>query len=130
MKPKTLYTPETQEYYFHEGCHILELSNSPADEDVSIARARVDPGQTTPRWHRLRGTTERYVILQGNGQVEAGDLPAHPVNPGSMVIIPSLQNQRIRNTGTDDLIFLAICTPGFQPDCYGHTENQKTCNTR
>lgn len=129
MKPKILQTPEFQEYYFHEGCHILELSNSPADEDVSIARARVEPGKTT-RWHRLRNTTERYVILQGSGQVEAGELPAHAISPGSVVIIPPLQNQRICNTGTDDLIFLAICTPRFQPDCYEDTENQKPCNTR
>ena len=30
---------EADEYYFDEGCFILELSNSPADPKMSIARA-------------------------------------------------------------------------------------------
>lgn len=122
-KPEILHTPESQEYYFHEGCHILELSNSPADATVSIARARVEPGQTTRR-HRLRDTTERYVILQGTGLVEAGDLPAQTVSTGDVVIIPPMQHQRIKNTGTNDLTFLAICTPRFRPACYEDTETE------
>lgn len=121
MKSTILHTPESEEYYFREGCHILELSNSPADEDVSIARARVEPGKTT-RWHRLKDTTERYVILQGTGLAEVGDL-ANTVTTGSVVIIPPMQPQRITNTGTDDLIFLAICSPRFRPDCYEDTES-------
>ena len=28
------------EYYIDEGCHIIELSNSPDEAEVSIARAR------------------------------------------------------------------------------------------
>jgi len=46
------------EYYFEEGCFIHELSNDPDDPEVSIARARVAPGQIT-RWHYLRETSER-----------------------------------------------------------------------
>nr|CAA6802140.1 MAG: Unknown protein [uncultured Thiotrichaceae bacterium] len=122
MKPAITHTPESQEYYFHEGCHILELSNSPDDEDVSIARARVEPGKTT-RWHRLKNTTERYLILQGVGLVEVSDLPAQPVNTGHVVLIPPMQNQRITNTGDTDLIFLAICSPRFQAGCYEDTES-------
>lgn len=119
---KILHTPESQEYYFHEGCHILELSNTPDDAAVSIARARVEPGKIT-RWHRLKNTTERYVILQGTGLVEVSELAATPVSVGDTVIIPPLQNQRIKNTGDDDLIFLAICSPRFRPDCYEDTES-------
>jgi hypothetical protein len=51
------------EYYTEERCYITELSNTPNDPDVSIARARVLPGVTT-RWHRLRATTERYLMLE------------------------------------------------------------------
>ena len=46
------------EYFFAEGCFITEWWNTSADEAVSVARARVEPGATT-RWHRLRGATER-----------------------------------------------------------------------
>ena len=41
------YKPD-QEYYFKEGCFINELSNAPEDPEVSIARARVEPGQIIP----------------------------------------------------------------------------------
>jgi hypothetical protein len=47
------------EFYTSERCYIIELSNTPDDPDVSIARARLEPGVTT-RWHRLTDTAERY----------------------------------------------------------------------
>lgn len=105
------------EYFFREGCFITELSNSTADAAVSIARARVEPGCVT-RWHRLRDTVERYVILSGTGMVEVGAAPAREVRSGDIVIIPALHPQRIRNSGTDDLIFLAICSPRFVLENY------------
>ncbi len=114
------YAPE-QEYYFHEGCHILELSNNSADEAVSIARARVLPKQTT-KWHALAQTVERYVILQGQGMVEIGDLTAQCVQAYDVVIIPPNYRQRIHNTGEEDLIFLAICSPRFTPKHYQNLE--------
>lgn len=63
-----------------EGCFILELSNTPDDPAVSIARARVASGATT-RWHR--------------------------VTPGDVVLIPPSCRQRIANIGQGDLVFLA-----------------------
>jgi len=110
------------EYYFTEGCHILELSNSASDPEVSIARARVTPGITT-RWHCLKDTVERYVIVSGEGIVEVGDLPAQTVRPGDTVLIPALCRQRIANEGDEDLVFLAICSPRFQPDNYHDLES-------
>jgi mannose-6-phosphate isomerase-like protein (cupin superfamily) len=115
--PTIIHTPLSAEYFFKEGCHILELSNSAADEAVSIARARVEPGQTT-RWHRLCGTTERYVILQGTGSVDVGELPPQQVAAGDVVVIPPLCRQRITNSGDTELIFLAICSPRFKPENY------------
>ena len=108
---------EAPEYYTPERCHILELSNTADDPDVSIARARVTPGVTT-RWHRLADTIERYVMLEGSGRVEIGDLPPRLVGPGDLVLIPPGCRQRMANVGTDDLVFLAICSPRFQTDAY------------
>ncbi|MEX0964766.1 MAG: cupin domain-containing protein [Pseudohongiellaceae bacterium] len=107
----------SQEYYFEEGCHIIETSNSAADEEVSIVRARVAPGQQT-RWHRLENTTERYVILEGTGLVEVGTQKPGEVAAGDVVIIPPNTRQRINNSGATDLLFLAICTPRFQRENY------------
>ena len=106
-----------QEYYFEEGCFINELSNVADDPAVSVVRARVEPGRIT-RWHYLRGTTERYVMISGSGLVETGDTPAAPVAPGDVVLIPAGVRQRIRNAGEDDLVFLAICSPRFDPHNY------------
>ena len=117
MQTQILKANEADEYYFEEGCYILELSNSPADPDVSIARARVKAGVTT-KLHRLKGVAERYVILAGIAKVEIAELEPQLVSAGDVVIIPSLCPQRITNIGTEDLVFLAICTPRFPEKVY------------
>jgi mannose-6-phosphate isomerase-like protein (cupin superfamily) len=105
------------EFMTPEGCYIIEIFNTPDDTDASIARARVAPGAAT-RLHRLKGTTERYFIVSGEGRMEVGNLPPRNVQAGDVVLIPPLCRQRITSTGTEDLIFLAICTPRFLKDCY------------
>ena len=117
MQTQILKANEADEYYFDEGCFILELSNSPADPDVSIARARVKPGVTT-KLHRLTGVVERYVILSGQAIVEVGEREPQSLSVGDVVIISSLCPQRITNSGTEDLVFLAICTPRFTEKVY------------
>ncbi|GAB6146923.1 4Fe-4S double cluster binding domain-containing protein [Desulfocicer niacini] len=117
MKEKIIQQDLSNEFYISENCYITELLNAAADPDVSIARARVKSGETT-RWHRLKGTTERYYIISGRGRVEIGDLPPREVHSGDMVVIPPMCPQRISNTGSADLIFLAICTPRFVEDAY------------
>jgi mannose-6-phosphate isomerase-like protein (cupin superfamily) len=113
---------QAREYFFEEGCYILEISNSPDDPQVSIARARVPPGGIT-KWHRLRETRERYLILSGQGIVEIGDFAPSSVSVGDFVEIPAMTRQRIENTGDSDLIFLAICTPRFEPGAYETLED-------
>jgi mannose-6-phosphate isomerase-like protein (cupin superfamily) len=111
------------EFYTAEGCFITEVSNSSDDADASIARARLEVGKTT-RWHRLDGIAERYVILQGRGSVEIGGMGATDVSAGDVVLIPPMCRQRITNTGTEELIFLAICTPRFSYDAYEDIDNK------
>ena len=107
----------SNEYFFVEGCYINELANSAQDPLISIARARV-ARNTTTHWHQLSATTERYVILEGQGAVEIGDLSPQTVSPGDVVTIPPDTRQRIANTGQSDLVFLAICTPRFETANY------------
>jgi mannose-6-phosphate isomerase-like protein (cupin superfamily) len=113
---------DPDEFYIDERCYITELSNTPDDPGASIARARVEPGVTT-RWHRLKGTFERYYILSGKGNIEVGKLPPEEVSAGDIVLIPPMRRQRITNTGSDDLVFLAICTPRFSDDAYEDIED-------
>ena len=112
MEPVVKRPAAALEYWSDERCHILELSNSTEDEAASVARARVDPGTTTA-WHRVRGTVERYVILEGTGRVELGNAFVQNVEPGDVVLIPAGERQRIANTGETVLSFLCICTPRF-----------------
>lgn len=110
------------EYVTDERCHILEVANDDCDDEVSIARARVEPGVTTA-WHRLDGIGERYLIVSGSGRVEVDELAPAAVGPGDVVRIPAGCRQRIANTGEEDLVFYAICSPPFRHEAYINLEH-------
>lgn len=121
MKPTIIQHDPSKEYFFKEGCWINELSNSDQDPGLSVAQATVAPGHTT-KWHKLHGVIERYVILEGEGIVEAGAMPSGKVTKGDTVVIPPGRWQRIKNVGENNLIFLAICTPRFNESIYEEKE--------
>jgi mannose-6-phosphate isomerase-like protein (cupin superfamily) len=125
MKATIKHTHPGNECFTDELCYINELSNSSDDPELSIARARLEPGVTT-RWHRLSATVERYCILAGKGRVEIGELDPEDVVAGDVVLIPPLCRQRITNIGSVDLIFLAICTPPFSNSAYEDIEDSQS----
>lgn len=47
------------------------------------------------------------------------------VKEGQAIYIPSNSKQRIKNTGTEDLIFLCIVEPAWRPEYEEILENQK-----
>lgn len=108
---------DNKEFWTEERCFIVENHNTPLDETLSVAQARVEPGVTTA-WHRLRNTSERYTVIEGRGLVEVGEDPAVEVAPGDVVFIPAGVRQRITNNGADQLVFLALCTPRFRSENY------------
>ena len=112
--------PVPAEFPTDERCFITEQLNLAASPDASLALARVAPGVTT-RLHAVAGTTERYIILSGEGVVEVAGEPA-PVRAGDRVLIPPGVAQRIANTGAADLVFYCLCTPRFRPEAYRDLE--------
>ena len=125
MKLPRILTPQAREVLIREGCFIRELSNSEADPELSIAQARVPPGATT-EWHRLSGTDERYLILEGEGVVEIEGLQPTTVRHGDVALIPAGCRQRITNSSNkSDLRFLALCTPAFRKENYVLAEQDK-----
>lgn len=122
MKEQVLTTTEARAFYTEERCWIEELSNSPADPALSIARVRVEAGIATQK-HRLKNTAERYLILSGRGRMEVGALAPQNVGPGDVVLIPPDCPQRIVNEGREDLVFLVFCTPRFLPEVYENLES-------
>jgi mannose-6-phosphate isomerase-like protein (cupin superfamily) len=121
VKPEIHIHDPAREYFTEERCHILELSNSPDDPGVSVARARVEPGVTTKK-HRVTGTIERYVILEGTGRVMVDAAVDQDVGAGDIVVIPAGAVQSIANTGNDNLLFFCICTPRFEWENYESLE--------
>lgn len=117
MDIKVIRFNPSAEYFFEEGCYILEHLNQSDDNTLSIARARVPIGQKT-RPHRLRDTVERYLIIEGEGIVHLGEHFKTPLRAGDVVIIPAGYPQSIENTGDCELVFLVICTPRFRPEIY------------
>jgi|TARA_B110000438_G_scaffold147884_1_gene142451 mannose-6-phosphate isomerase-like protein (cupin superfamily) len=116
---------ESKEYYFPEGCYILECLPHKKNPALSVARARVKPGVRT-RLHSLDGTAEHYIIQSGEGRMFLGDdEEGQMVGPNDVVVIPPTVAQAIENTGKVDLVFLAVCTPSFEPTCYIDLEDSR-----
>lgn len=121
MRSEIKHADSAREFNTDERCHIIEVANDTGDEQLSIARARVEPGVTTA-WHRLDGISERYLIISGQGRVEVDELKPTMVAAGDVVRIPAGAAQRIANTGKDQLIFYALCTPRFEAQAYVNLE--------
>ena len=96
---------------------ILKELLSPLKEHLairySLAHARVKPGETTLP-HRLK-SSEVYYILEGEGEMYIDDEKAK-VSAGQVIYIPPNSVQRIKNIGTNDLIFLCIVDPAWKPE--------------
>jgi mannose-6-phosphate isomerase-like protein (cupin superfamily) len=105
------------EFYTEERCHITEILNTAAQEQVSVAQARVEPHVTTA-WHRV-AVEELYYLLTGSGRMEIEGMAAPAtLHPGDLAVIPAGSAQRITNLLDVDLVFLCICVPRFQQEKY------------
>jgi mannose-6-phosphate isomerase-like protein (cupin superfamily) len=123
MSQQNIFRPsESKEYLSSEGCHILEVLNTDTFPTFSIARARVTPGDHT-QLHALDGVDEAYYILSGKGQLEIQKEIIGTVTVGDVVLIPRGQAQRIKNSGSEDLIFLCVCAPRFRAEIYENLED-------
>ena len=80
----------------------------------SLAEARLAPGAaTTPHHHA--NTEEIYYILSGTAEMTLLQ-ETRPVEAGDAIAIPPGQRHTIRNTGSDELVFLCTCAPGYEHD--------------
>ena len=104
VKPRIVKESSIREFLTPERCFISEIWGSTENQKVSIARAVVKPGVSTVA-HHLEGVDEIYVIAEGKGRVDIGDLEPAEVSEGDAVIIPAGTLQRIANIGKTDLVF-------------------------
>lgn len=108
------------EAWTRERCFITELMNSVEQPEVSLARARVEPGVTT-ELHSL-SVSEWYILEAGEGLMRVTNRDPFIVRPGDVVCVEKSTAQQITNSGKSDLIFLCVCVPRFSQECYTSLE--------
>ncbi|MBI3462928.1 MAG: cupin domain-containing protein [Planctomycetes bacterium] len=92
--------------------HELLAHRASAIRNQSLAEARLAPGQTaTPHYH-VRAE-EIYYIQSGQGLMRIAD-EQRAVGPGDAIAIPPGQPHQITNTGSEILVFLCCCWPGYE----------------
>jgi mannose-6-phosphate isomerase-like protein (cupin superfamily) len=91
---------------------------SPARDNIStrysLALARM-PGGEKSLPHRLKTSSEVYIIIEGEGIMRIDD-EAAPVSAGTIVYIPPGALQWIENTGDIDLVFYCIVDPPWRAE--------------
>ena len=97
-----------------DGSTIRELlaHRNSAIRQQSLAEARLQPGcATVPHHHAV--TEEIYYILTGTAAMTLGH-ETRDVGPGDAIAIPAGIRHTIRNTGSQELVFLCTCAPGYE----------------
>jgi len=97
---------------------IRELLNPKHDDKglilgYSIAHATLNPGIASLP-HRFKEASEVYYILKGKGIMHI-DEDTEEVHPGDTIYIHPMKVQYIENVGKDDLEFLCIVYPEWEP---------------
>ncbi len=97
-----------------DGSEIRELlaHRNSAIRNQSLAEARLPVGlSTTPHYHPQ--CEEIYYILSGQGRMRIAD-EIEQVGPGDAIAIPPGRVHQITNTGSQPLVFLCCCAPGYE----------------
>ena len=97
-----------------DGSTIRELlaHRNSSIRQQSLAEARLPRGgATTPHHHAV--TEEIYYILTGTAAMTLGT-ETRDVGPGDAIAIPAGIRHTIRNTGSQELVFLCTCAPGYE----------------
>lgn len=74
------------------------------DVAMTVGVATIDPGMSTDGARHRHDPPEVYLFAEGTGVVHLGD-DEHPVEAGSVVLVPGGVEHFVRNTGTGPLRF-------------------------
>jgi len=66
----------------------------------------IKPGQAPSYQYHFK-RSEVWVVIKGHGTLKLNDEEI-PAEPGSVFQIPTEAKHQIRNTGTDDLVFIEV----------------------
>jgi len=80
----------------------------------SVAEITIPPGGTAmPHFHKK--TEETYLILSGVATLKIQEEKLVLV-AGEAVLIEPGEIHQIKNNGKENLVFIAVCVPAWQPD--------------
>jgi mannose-6-phosphate isomerase-like protein (cupin superfamily) len=82
--------------------------------NYSLAHATLKPKEKSLP-HKFFEASEVYYILKGKGVMHIDDESAE-VSPGDTIYIPPQTIQWIENTDSEDLEFLCVVDPAWQPN--------------
>jgi mannose-6-phosphate isomerase-like protein (cupin superfamily) len=81
---------------------------------TGIALCRMRPKAAhTPHMHFR--TEEKYYFLSGEGKMKVGD-EEFEVSEGTAVNIPTATLHTLHNTSKEDLVFIAVSCPPYDPE--------------
>ncbi len=97
-----------------DGSTIRELlaHRNSAIRKQSLAEATVPVGVRTQLHHHLE-TEEIYYVLRGTGVMTIED-QTRGIGPGDAIAILPGKRHCIENNGSEDLVFLCCCAPGYE----------------
>lgn len=84
-------------------------------EQHSLAHVLIPPGKSSDK-HYHPEVEESYYILKGQAELIIDEETLH-MQPGQAIAILPNQTHQIFNHSDEDLEFLAICAPGWTPEC-------------
>lgn len=79
------------------------------DDDVSVVVWNLEPGQENPL-HLHPENAHALTVLEGAGLYLGHDGSQEPVKAGDCIIVPRGRTHGIRNTGAQQLSYLAVTT--------------------
>jgi mannose-6-phosphate isomerase-like protein (cupin superfamily) len=79
----------------------------------SVAHVVIPPGKSS-LLHYHPEAEESYHVLKGNAQIILGE-EQEALTAGETILIPSPKPHKIINTGKEDLEFIAVCVPAWEP---------------
>jgi len=122
--------------YFRAGDNSLlcELMHPERTSEIlpigySIAHATIPVKEKTLP-HRLKTSTEVYIILSGQGRMHIGEETAD-LSAGQAVCIPPGAVQWIEQKGSEPISLLAIVEPPWREEdeeCFSHEEIKEKVN--
>jgi mannose-6-phosphate isomerase-like protein (cupin superfamily) len=107
----------SQEIIAGDNCFLKELINPLKDKDLdlrySLSVGRIQLGGET-YLHRLKNS-EVYFLLKGTAEVYINDDVA-VVGAGQAIYVPPGGAQRVKNVGSEELLFACIVDPAWEAD--------------